>query len=99
MQKGHLDAFFLVGGRPVALVTDMLNRGVAKLVPIDGKGREKLLKAVPSLNADVIPANTYRGQAAVQTVSVRALWIVNAKTPDHIVYGITRALFDPTNRS
>jgi len=98
MQKGGLDAFFLVGGRPVALVTDMLNRGVAKLVPIDGKGRDKLLKTVPSLNADVIPANTYRGTPAVQTVSVRALWIVNAKTPDNLVYGITRALFDPANR-
>ena len=99
MQKGQLDAFFLVGGRPVALVTDMLNRGVAKLVPIDGKGRDKLLKTVPSLNADVIPANTYRGQPAVQTVSVRALWIVNAKTPDNLVYGITRSLFASVNRA
>ncbi len=48
MQKGQLDAFFLVGGRPVALVTDMLNRGVAKLVPIDGKGRDKLARPCPA---------------------------------------------------
>jgi TRAP transporter TAXI family solute receptor len=98
MQKGQLDAFFLVGGRPVALVGDMIDRGVAKLVPIDGKGRDKLLKNSPSLVADVIPASTYRGQPAIPTVSVRALWIVNAKAPEGLVYGITRALFDRTNR-
>ncbi len=34
----------------------------------------------------------------MQTVSVRALWIVNARVPDAIVYGLTRALFDPGNR-
>src|SRR3569832_1455158 len=98
MQKGQLDAFFLVGGRPVALVTDMINRGVAKLVPLDGAGRDPLVKAAPSLTADVIPANTYRSTPAVQTVSVRARWIVNAKTPDALVYGITRSLYDTANR-
>ncbi|MBL6852247.1 MAG: TAXI family TRAP transporter solute-binding subunit [Alphaproteobacteria bacterium] len=98
MQKGQLDAFFLVGGRPVALVGDMIDRGVARLVPIDGKGRDRLLKAVPGLVASEIPANTYRGTPAIPTVSVRALWIVNAKTPDPLVYGITRALFDRSNR-
>lgn len=97
LQKGQLDAFFLVGGRPVALVSDLVERGVARLVPIDGKGRDKLVKTLPVLTPDVIPANTYRATPAVQTVSVRALWIVNAKAPDNLVYGITRALFDRGN--
>ncbi|MEI9990721.1 MAG: TAXI family TRAP transporter solute-binding subunit [Rhizomicrobium sp.] len=98
LQQGQLDAFFFVGGRPVDLVDDLIAHGVARLVPIDGKGRDKLIKAVPSLSPDVIPAGTYRGTQAVQTVSVRALWIANAQVPDNIVYGLTRALFDPGNR-
>ncbi len=98
LQQGQIDAFFFVGGRPVDLVDDLISHGVARLVPIDGPGRDRLVKAVPSLSRDVIPAGTYRGTPAVQTVSVRALWIVNAQVSDGLVYGLTRALFDPGNR-
>ncbi|MEI9996317.1 MAG: TAXI family TRAP transporter solute-binding subunit [Rhizomicrobium sp.] len=98
MQQGQLDAFFFVGGRPVGLVDDLIARGVARLVPIDGKGRDKLIKAVPSLSPAVIPAGTYRGAPAVQTVGLRALWIVNAAQPEALVYGIAKALFAPGNR-
>jgi uncharacterized protein len=98
MQKGQLDAFFFVGGHPVSLVDDLIARGAAKLVPIDGKGRDKLLKAVPSLSRDTIPVGTYRGTPAIETVSVRALWIVDAHQPEPLVYGLTRALFNSANR-
>jgi hypothetical protein len=99
LQQGRLDAFFFVGGRPVSLIDDLVSHGVARLVPIDGRGRDKLVKAVPSLAPDVIPAGTYRNTPAVQTVRVNALWIVNAHEPDDIVYGLTRALFDDGNRA
>jgi TRAP transporter TAXI family solute receptor len=98
LRKGQLDAFFFVGGRPVALVDDLISRGAAKLVPIDGKGRDKLLKTVPALAADIIPAGTYRGMPATPTVGLHALWIVNAHEPEPLVYGLTRALFNSANR-
>ncbi|HWD27035.1 MAG TPA: TAXI family TRAP transporter solute-binding subunit [Rhizomicrobium sp.] len=98
LQKGQLDAFFFVGGSPVALVQDLIERGVARLVPIDGKGRDKLLKSVPALATGVIPAGTYRGTPAIQTVSLHALWIVGARQPEPLVYGLTRALFNSANR-
>lgn len=98
IQKGQIDAFFFVGGRPVALIDDLLARGVVRLVPIDGKGRERLVKAVPAISAAAIPVGTYPNQPAVQTVSVRAFWIVNAGVSDTVVYGIARALFSPANR-
>ncbi|HEY0302207.1 MAG TPA: TAXI family TRAP transporter solute-binding subunit, partial [Rhizomicrobium sp.] len=88
-----------VGGAPVALVDDLVSRGVARLVPIDGKGRVRLVKANPDIVPAVIPAGTYRDTPALATVSVRALWIVNAKVPDALVYGITKALFSPDNRA
>jgi TRAP transporter TAXI family solute receptor len=99
LQQGQIDAFFMVGGRPVALVDDLIARGVAKLVPIDGSGRDRLLKSVPTIAADVIPSGTYRNTPAIPTVSVRALWLVNAQQPVGLVYGITRALFSPGNRA
>jgi TRAP transporter TAXI family solute receptor len=99
MQKGQLDAFFFVGGRPVALIDDLISRRVARLVPIDGAGRERLVKLASGLSAATIPSGTYHGSPAVETVSVRALWIVNAHEPDDLVYGIARALFSPGNRA
>jgi uncharacterized protein len=99
MQQGRLDAFFFVGGTPVALVDDLIAHGVARLVPIGGNARARLIKANPAISADIIPAGTYPGTPAVQTVSVRAFWVVNNQVPDSVVYGIVRALFNPGNRA
>ena len=65
----------------------------------DGPGRDALLKANPELLSDTIPRGAYRGTLATETVSVRALWIVNAREPDALVYGITKSLFSLTNRA
>ena len=99
MQKGQLDAFFFVGGSPVGLIQDLIGRGIARLVPIDGAGRNVLLKVAPALHVATIPAGTYPGTPATETVSVQALWIVNQHVSEPLVYGIVKALFDPANRA
>ncbi len=95
MKQGKLDAFFAVGGVPIDGVADLLASHSAKLVPITGPARDRLVKAEPSLEAATI---TYPGQEPVGAVSTRALWIVRDSVPDALVYGITRALFNPANR-
>lgn len=97
LARGEIDAFFFVGGPPVPLMQNLIARKQARLVPIDGEGRARLLKASPSLSADAIPAGTYPGLDKVETVKVRALWIVNDKQPTPLVYDITRAVFEPGN--
>jgi TRAP transporter TAXI family solute receptor len=99
LETGKLDAFFFVGGAPVPLLDDLISRGVARLVPINGPGRNKLLKADPGLEPDTIAAGTYRGVPEVQTVRIRALWIVRDTAPDGLVNGIVRALFNSSNRA
>lgn len=98
LQRGQLDAFVFVGGAPVMLVESLIARGQAVLVPIDGAGRKRLLAQAPSFSPAVIAATAYPGSAAVQTVSERALWIVNDAEPADLVYGVTRALFNSANR-
>ena len=98
IQRGQIDAFFFVGGSPAPLIDDLLASGKARLVPIDGRGRRALLKRVPSLFADTIPAGVYPGTGALQTVSGRALWVVKDSAAPEIVYGLVRALFNPANR-
>ena len=99
LEHGKIDAFFFVGGAPVGFVHDLLARGHAVLVPIDGPGRKRLLERVPSLRQATIAAGTYAGTGAVATVSVRALWVVNDAEPADVVYSVTRALFNPANRA
>ncbi|HEV2561432.1 MAG TPA: TAXI family TRAP transporter solute-binding subunit [Rhizomicrobium sp.] len=99
LDRGKLDAFFFVGGAPVGLIADLIARGRAVLLPIDGKARERLLAANSSFSADVIAAGTYSGATATQTVSVRALWVVNENASGDVVYGVTKALFHPLNRA
>ncbi len=99
IQRGELDAFFVIGGTPVPVVDDLIRRGAARLVPIASKGRENLLASVPYMQAAEIPANTYPGSAATQTVSIRSLWIVKESAPSDLVYSLTRALFNADNRA
>ena len=95
IRQGKLDAFFAVGGVPIGGLGDLLASHVIKLVPITGPMRDRLVKIEPSLTASTI---TYAGQDAVPTVATRATWIVRDSAPDNLVYGITRALFNPANR-
>jgi uncharacterized protein len=99
LQSGKIDAFFFLGGTPSPPIQDLLARGTVHLVPIAGKERRRLLLRVPSLAADTIPAGTYRGTGAVDTVSCRTLWIVRDSAAPDVVYGLLRALYNPANRS
>jgi TRAP transporter TAXI family solute receptor len=98
MQRGKLDAFFFVGGAPVTLIDDLIERGQARLLSIDGPARARLLKAEPSLSATTLSTATYPGTGPVETVAVRAFWVVRDSVPDDLVYGIARSLFNPVNR-
>ncbi len=99
LQSGKLDAVFYVGGTPVNLIQQLLDEGVATLVPISGDGRTRLLRAQPHLYAHAIPQGAYTGAGEVETVAVDALWITDASQPDNLINGMVRALFNPANRA
>lgn len=102
MQKltnGEIDAFFFVGGAPLGVLEEASRRDLVRLVPVAGKGAETLLATRPFTARAVIPADTYVGLGDTETVSVGAVWIVNASAADDLVYAITRALWSPDNRA
>jgi len=99
LQAGALDAFFFVGGAPVPLVEGLIESGQATLLPLDGKGRDRLLAHSHGLYKDAISSGTYGRLPAVATVAVQALWIVSDREPKDTVFAITRALFSSSNRN
>jgi TRAP transporter TAXI family solute receptor len=100
LQKGEIDAVFFVGGAPIELVKSIVASGKAVLVPIDGAGRKRLIAEDKGLSAETIPAADYPGlKKPLDTVAVHAVLIVNETAPADLIYGMTRALFNPANRS
>lgn len=99
LAKGGLDAMFFVGGAPVPLVRELLQSGRFELVPMAGSGRDRLLAHSPALTAATLPAGLYPGTGRIDTVAVRAIFIVNDSVPNATVYGVVKSLFNPANRS
>ncbi len=99
MRDGKIDAYFAVAGVPLDSVKDLIAHHVARLVPIDGEGRDRLIQMLPQLSPAVIAANAYPGQPAVETVATRAWWVTRDSEPDALIYGLMRALFNPANHA
>jgi hypothetical protein len=99
LRDGKIDAYFAVAGVPLDSIRDLVAHHQARLVPLDGEGRDRLLAAVPQLFPMVVPAGSYPGAPAVETVATRAWWFTRNGEPDPLIYGLTRALFNPANRA
>ena len=98
IKDNQLDAFFVVAGYPTGSVVELAASVGAELVPIDGPQAQQLVKQYPFFAKNTIPANTYENVKATPTLSVTALWVVNTKTDNKLVYGITKALWNQNTR-
>ncbi len=101
MKDGSLDAFFFTGGAPAGAIAELASSGSGiELLPIEGPQAQGLRMASPFFATDSIPAETYKGVAAVATLAVGAQWVTSDKVDAETVYQITRALFsDATQKT
>jgi TRAP transporter TAXI family solute receptor len=98
LKDDRIDAYFAVSGVPLDSIKELLARQMARLVPLDGEGRDRLIQLVPQLSPATITAGAYPNTGAVETVSTRAYWVTRDSESDPLIYGMTRALFNPANR-
>jgi hypothetical protein len=99
MRDKKLDAFFFVGAAPSDVVAGLVNDGVADLAPLDSPRIAALARASPYLVPVTIPAGAYQNVASTVTLAVGALWVVRASAKDDLIYQLTSALWDSSNRS
>src|SRR5690349_20804531 len=97
LKDGKIDAYVALAGVPLDSIKDLLAHNIARLAPIDGEGRDRLLQMAPQLSAATIAAGAYPGTGAVETVATRAWWVTRDSEPDPLIYGMVRALFNPAN--
>ena len=98
LREGEIDGFFFVAGTPATAVLELAEEALVDLVPIAGPEVDKLLADSPFFARQALPAGTYPGLRAVDTLSVGAQWVVSARVPEETVYAITQALWHPTTR-
>lgn len=99
MADGQLDAFFIVGGSPLAAISQLAATKGMELYELKDDERAAFLKVVPYYYDDVIKAGTYEGQTKdIKTVAVGAQWVVSADVPADLVYEVTKALWNDNSR-
>ena len=95
LKDGKIDAAFIVAGAPTPAITELCTTNAASIVPIDGDVAQALMSSSPFYTVYTIPAGTYEGQTEdIQTVTVKATLIVDAKASEEDVYKLTAAIFD-----
>lgn len=97
MRDGGLDAYFFVGGFPAGAITELASTTAITLVPVSGPEVDKILGEYKFFSKNTVPAETYKGVPATDTISVAAQWVTSAKQPEDLVYNITKSLYsEPT---
>ena len=96
--ESSLDGFIMVGGYPLAAIADTAAVFPITLLPIVGDRADAILEQHPFFTTSVIPAEVYAGVPRIETLGVGAQLVVAADMDEQLVYGITRALWDKSNR-
>ena len=95
MKDGQADAAFLTAGYPTSSVIDLSATADIVLVPMEAEMIDKLMAGSEYYTRAIIPAGTYTDiDVDVPTVSLMAVWVVDADRPTDLVYKITRALWE-----
>lgn len=95
LQDGEIDAFFCTAGVQTTVIDELSKQCDIRVLDLDQKNRDKLMKAYEFYTEYEIPAGTYNGQdKAVETVGVKAVLLANDKMDAETVENITKLIFD-----
>jgi hypothetical protein len=98
LAAGNLDAYFMVGGPPIEAIVHTAATVGINLLPIFGPPAERIRNVHPFMTTMLIPEGLYSGVTSTQTLGVAAQLVASAELDSELVYGITRALWQPNNR-
>ena len=95
LQDGKIDAFFCTAGVQTTVIDELSKQCDIRVLSIDKKNRDKLMKGYKFYTEYEIPAETYQGQdEPVETVGVKAVLLAGNKVSADTVENITKLLFE-----
>ena len=98
LRDGEIDGLFVIAGHPTNSVFDLVEEGIADLLPIPAEQALGLIVDHPFFSLSVVPEGTYPGLPHVTTLAIGVQWIVTHEAPEDLVYRITRALWHENSK-
>lgn len=98
IQSGQIDAAFITSGTPTGAVESLNALSEVVIVPVEDAKADELLEKYPYYAKETIPAGTYGMTEEVPTVSVLAMLAVSNELPEDLVYNITKAIYENTDK-
>lgn len=99
IQDGQLDAAFQTAGTPTAAITELAATTGVKIIPIDADKIDAIIAKYPFYVKTTVPANTYQTvPEEVTTVSVKSMLVIRADLSEDLVYKVTKAIFENTDK-
>jgi uncharacterized protein len=98
IQSGQIDAAFITAGYPTGAVEALNATNGVYIVPVEADKAEELIAKYPYYAVDKIPSGTYGLEADIPAVSVGAMLAVKKDLPEDLVYAMTKAIYDNTDK-
>lgn len=98
IQSGQIDAAFITAGYPTGAVEALNATNGVYIVPVTADKATELIAKYPYYAVDAIPVGTYGLEAETPAVSVLAMLAVKKDLSEDLVYAITKAIYDNTDK-
>ncbi|WP_338787363.1 TAXI family TRAP transporter solute-binding subunit [Metabacillus sp. FJAT-53654] len=98
IQSGNIDAAFVTAGTPTGAVEALSAQNDVVIIPIADDKIDALIKQYPHYSKDKVATGTYNIEADVNTVAVKAMLVVTNDLKEDLVYEMTKALYENTDK-
>jgi uncharacterized protein len=98
IQDGSIDAAFVTAGTPTGAVEGLAATEEVVIVPIEAAKADELIVKYPYYAKEEVPSGVYGLTDSVPTVAVLAMLVVREDLSDDLVYDITKAIFENTDK-
>jgi uncharacterized protein len=98
IQDGSIDAAFVTAGTPTGAVEGLAATEDVVIVPVEADKAEELIAKYPYYAKEEVPSGVYGLTESVPTVAVLAMLVVRDDLSDDLVYNITKAVFENTDK-
>ncbi|MGE7944389.1 TAXI family TRAP transporter solute-binding subunit [Lysinibacillus xylanilyticus] len=98
LQSGQIDAAFITAGTPTGAVEALNATTKVNIIGMDAGKADELIAKYPYYAKDTVKAGTYGIAKDTETVSVLAMLAVKKDLPEDVVYSMTKAIYDNTDK-